>query len=296
MATHKPSKQTPYEKITNRILELLDKGTVPWHRPWMGCRNLASGKDYRGINPFVLGCQAFASPFWLTYRQAQERGGNVRKGERACPVVFWKVYKAEEAVERGGETTGTREVSRFVLRHYSVFNVEQCEGVEVPAIEAHEHEPIQACEETVAGMAKRPDVRNASAGAFYSPGEDFVSLPGLPSFDSPEHYYSTLFHELTHATGHKTRLGRHGEQGYVSHHFGSGDYSREELVAEMGAAFLSGHCGIENGTIDNSAAYINSWRRKLGDEPRLVILAAAQAQKAADFILGRKYDTEGGAS
>ncbi|MFH1743448.1 MAG: zincin-like metallopeptidase domain-containing protein, partial [bacterium] len=141
----------------------------------------------------------------------------------------------------------------------------------------------------VSGMPKRPDIQHNGNGAFYRPRTDTVSLPGIQAFDSPQEYYSTLFHELTHSTGHESRLNRHKQEGYASHRFGSSDYSREELVAEMGAAFMCGHCNTENRTIDNSAAYIDGWRSRLGSDPRLVVTAAAQAQRAADFIFGRDY-------
>ena len=177
-----------------------------------------------------------------------------------------------------------------MLRQYTVFNSEQCDGIEIPKIEARDNEPIADCEKIVSSMPKAPDIRHESTRAFYRPDEDFVSLPVLSAFDGSEEYYSTLFHELTHATGHASRLGRHGKREYTFHGFGSKNYSREELVAEMGAAFLSGHCGIENRTIDNSASYIDSWRAKLGENPKLVVIAAAQAQKSADFILGRKFE------
>ena len=299
MATVHRSKQNPYEKITNRILSLLEAGTVPWHRPWTGCRNLVSGKEYRGVNTFLLGCEPYESPFWITFKQAKTLGGSVRKGEHGCPVVFWKWLppKTVEREDEDGNTVtlvdGRNPLGRPMLRQYTAFNVEQCDGLEIPTAVERDNEPIAVCESVVENMPQRPDVRHESSGAFYRPSEDFVSLPGLSAFESPEAYYSVLFHELTHSTGHASRLGRHGEDGYTFHGFGSKNYSREELVAEMGAAFLSGHCGVENRTIDNSASYIDGWRRKLGEDPRLVVIAAAQAQKSADFTLGRKFDGEG---
>ena len=291
-------KQTPYEKITSRILELLEAGTVPWHKPWasVAVRNLVSQKEYRGVNTFLLGCMPYASPHWLTFKQAKALGGSVRKGEKGSPCVFWKWMKAKtvEREDEDGNTItlvdGRNPLGFPMLRQYTVFNSEQCDGIEIPKIEARDNEPIADCEKIVSSMPKAPDIRHESTRAFYRPDEDFVSLPVLSAFDGSEEYYSTLFHELTHATGHASRLGRHGKREYTFHGFGSKNYSREELVAEMGAAFLSGHCGIENRTIDNSASYIDSWRAKLGENPKLVVIAAAQAQKSADFILGRKFE------
>lgn len=278
-----------YQIITDRIIELLKQGTVPWQRPWKSNMNLVSKKPYRGINTFLLAATRFESPFWVSFNQCKKIGGAIKSGAKATMVIFWKVYE-KETEDDEGELKKNR---RFVLRYYNVFNTDQCEGIKVPAIEEHDHEPIEVCETVVRDMPKRPEIRHGSNGAYYFPAEDSVSLPRLKAFTSPEEYYSTLFHELTHATGHVCRLGRHGTEGYASHRFGSPDYSREELVAEMGAAFLCGQCGIENRTINNSAAYVKSWMSRLSSEPHLVITAAAQAQKASDFILGT-FQGDGG--
>ena len=253
-------------------------------------QNLVSRKQYRGVNVFMLHAMSYESPFWLTYKQAQEMGGNVRKGEHACPVVFWKWLDVDEA----GEPTGKRRVP--MLRYYSVFNVAQCDGVNAPAIEGAErpHNPIETAEQIVAVMPKRPAIRHGLDRAFYSPAADSVGMPSPERFDTPENYYNVLFHELTHSTGHESRLNRKGVSGAGGQWagFGSQSYSKEELVAEMGAAFLCGRAGIVERTIDNSAAYVGSWLERLKDDARLVVQAAAQAQKAADFILGKQYDPE----
>jgi antirestriction protein ArdC len=225
----------------------------------------------------------YTTPFWLTFRQAQELGGHVRKGEKACPVVFWKWLD----VERDGE----KERVPF-LRYYGVFNVAQCEGIEahVPSGTgaSREHSPVETAERIVQGMPKRPEVKHGLAQAFYSPAGDFVGIPAPEQFRSREDYYSVLFHELTHSTGHESRLARKGVSGTDGSWsaFGSNPYAKEELVAELGAAFLCGQAGIVERTIDNSAAYVASWLSRLKDDPKLVVQAAAQAQKAADFILG----------
>ena len=278
-----------YGVITDRILEQLDKGTVPWQRPWTGgeSKNLISKKGYRGINVFLLACQGYASPYWVSYKQAQGLGGNVKKGEKGTPVVFWKTYKRKAISDDGEET----ERPGFVLRYYTVFNVDQCEGIDgkVPETEKHEVEPIEICDQVVKDMPNKPRVEHGEPQAYYRPITDTVNMPNRNSFVGSEEYYSTLFHELTHSTGHDDRLGRHKKEK-CSHAFGSADYSKEELVAEMGAAFLCGHTAIVNKTIDNSAAYIDNWCRKFRDKPQMVVLAAAQAQKAADYIKGVKYE------
>jgi antirestriction protein ArdC len=177
----------------------------------------------------------------------------------------------------------------------NVFNVDQCEKISpslLPKPVTSEFEPIDRCEKLVAGMPKRPKLVHGGGRAMYSPAEDLVTMPNAVSFDSPEFYYSTLFHELAHSTGHASRLGRPGITGPIR--FGSDPYSREELVAEMGAAFLCGHCGIENRTIQESAAYIQGWLERLRDDRKLIVHAATQAQKAGDFIRNVELPTEEG--
>lgn len=273
-------KNDVYQIVTDRIIRLLESGNVPWHTPWKGGdqwpQNFVSRKVYRGINLFLLSAANYPSPFWLTFKQVQALGGQVKKGERSFPVVFWKVLKEEV----GGETKRIP-----FLRYHSVFNIGQCEGIQTPTVPTVEttFEPIAKCEEVVSVMPKRPTINHQGARACYSPSLDTVSMPESKLFESSEGYYSTLFHELIHSTGHVSRLNRREITDPIR--FGSDPYSREELVAEMGAAFLCGHCGIENKTIDQSAGYLQSWLGKLKEDRRLVVHAAVQAQKACDFIL-----------
>ncbi len=280
------------EVITARIIEKLEQGTVPWHKPWAGGeypKNLITKKEYRGVNVFILSAMGFSSPYWVSFKQAQELGGAVRKGEKGCPVVFWKWLQKKD-------DDGNITEDKFpMLRYYTVFNVGQVEGIDeekIPAlaIKYNDLEKIEQCETVVMAMPKRPKILHNEQQAYYTPSRDFVNMPKMNSFDSAEEYYSTLFHELTHSTGHEIRLNRKGfgAGDGVWSVFGSAPYAKEELIAEMGAAFLCGHCQIENKTINNSAAYIKSWLRKLKDDKKMVIMAAAQAQRAADFILGRQ--------
>jgi antirestriction protein ArdC len=284
-------KSDVYQVVTDRIVQLLESGTVPWHRPWKGGggwpQNYLSRKVYRGINFFLLNAAGYSSAFWLTFKQVQSVGGHVKKGEQSFPVVFWKIFMEE----------GDDEAKRIpFLRYYSVFNVAQCEGIAVPTIESTDlnaaFQPIERCEQVVSAMPKRPIINHNSTRACYIPPHDEIRMPETKLFESPERYYSTLFHELTHATGHVSRLNR--KEVSESHRFGSDPYSREELVAEMGAAYLCGHCQIENATIDQSAGYIDHWLSKLKEDRKLVVHAAAQAQKACDFILNVERKEENG--
>ena len=279
-----------YEIITEKVLEKLEQGEIPWHQPWVGGypKNLVSKKAYRGINVFLLGCQRYGSPYWVSYKQAQQLGGNVKKGEKATMVVFWKQLNVTDQGSDGEVTEKTIPM----LRYYRVFNVEQCEGIDekkIPELNRNpDFQPLEQCETVVNGMQKKPRIQFQEARAYYHPKDDFVNMPKRESFDNEEFFYAVLFHELGHATGHESRLHRK-DQGEWSP-FGSEDYSKEELVAEMTAAFLCGHCDIENKTLDNSAAYIKSWLRKLKDDPKMVVLAAAAAQRAADYILNINYN------
>ena len=276
-----------YEQITERIITLLSQGTVPWQKPWKARtglpRNLVSGKSYRGINVFLLLAMSYESPFWLTFRQALQLGGGVRKGERSCPIVFWKQMTIED--KESGEPQKIP-----LLRYYSVFNVAQCDGLKIgtePVVETVNS--IVMPDEIVAQMPQRPFIKHGMTRAFYSPREDYVGLPLRERFECAEGYYATLFHELVHATGHELRLNRATLTEKAG--FGSNPYCKEELIAEMGAAFLCGQTEIVGRIIDNSTAYIKNWLEQLRNDKTLIVAAAAQAQKAADFILGNEPES-----
>ena len=281
-----------YDIINQRIIDLLEQGTIPWHKPWNAStnypKNLVSKKEYRGINIFILASSPYSSPYWMTFKQVQDKGGHVLKGEKSMPVIFWKWLDRNE---EGVTTMNTLSKAKIpMLRYYNVFNLEQTGGISEPMPEDsnHDHQPLAFPEEVFRAMPLRPELKIGGNRAYYSPTLDYVQLPHLSTFDTPEEYYNTLWHECIHATGHQSRLARKSilEPSY----FGSHSYSKEELVAEMGAAFLSGYCGTENVTIKNSAAYIQGWLKALKNDKTLLIHAAAQAQKAADFILNRKEE------
>jgi antirestriction protein ArdC len=278
-----------YEVITGRIIKQLESGTAPWHKPWKvrgknGLpRNLVSGREYRGINVWTLLSSGYASPCWLTFRQARQLDGHVRQGEVGSPIVYWKFGRRE--VQDGDEIMEKRSV---LCLYYTVFNVEQCEGLKIQPAESAENQPqaqpIEACEQVVTDWRGKPVIKHGGDYASYSKILDYIQMPERTCFDSGEEYYSTLFHELAHSTGHPSRLNRPSLTDFER--FGDHNYSREELVAEMGAAFLAGYCGIGNRTIDNSAAYLANWLKALKNDSRMVLVAASQAQKAADLILG----------
>lgn len=280
-----------YEIITERITTILEQGEIPWKKSWnaqtQAPRNLISGKLYSGINVFLLLSGRYQSPYWLTFKQAAERGGTVRKGEKGFPVVFWKIDKKQDE-ETGDEKTVP------ILRYYTVFNVAQIDGLaNVPATEIHSTtedgaEAIDAAELIVANMPQRPQITHGHTRACYSPAWDRVEMPVAQAFTGPAEYYSTLFHELAHSTGHESRLNRHST--LKNHAFGSQDYSKEELVAEFSAAFLCAEAGISPAVIENQAAYIQGWLKALKNDSKLLINAAAAAQKAAGWIMAREAE------
>lgn len=296
-AAARTEKGDVYERVTDRIIEALERGVIPWRCPWDRYRglprNLTTGKEYRGCNVFLLAiarqCAGFDSPFWLTYLQAQERGGHVRKGEKGTPIIFWKLLDKETG-ETGDD--GQPETDRIpLLRQYTVFNAAQCDGIELPEtpdVQRHDWKPLAECERIISDMPQRPEMREGCDRACYIPSLDRVEMPHRHRFSQSGAFYSTAFHELVHATGHESRLNRRASE--APRMFGDADYSREELVAECGAAFLAGHAGIEGETLESSAAYLKGWIDALRGDARLIVSAAAQAQRAADFILNRRFD------
>lgn len=291
-----------YQRVTDAILARLDAGVIPWRKTW-ACkgsagtpRNFITAKPYRGVNVWLLASQ-YETPFWLTFNQVRTiKGAKVRKGEKSTLVVFWQILKRKDK-----ETGEDKKV--FFLRYYNVFNVEQCDGIPAEKIEALKRKvgiiadvkaptfnPIEQCEALCAGIVPAPDVRHGGDRAYYSPALDYIQLPKAEDFKTAEAYYATRFHEVIHWTGHGTRLKRKGV-AFDNQGFGSEPYSREELVAEFGATFLCGVAGIDREEIiGNAAAYIANWRKRLSEDPKLLIGAAAAAQAAADYVL---RDAEG---
>jgi len=294
-------KPSMYQVVTDRIIESLKKGIVPWQKPWQAptCaggsfpRNFCTGKPYRGVNILLLWSVPYSAPFWLTFKQAQQLGGTVRKGEKGTQIVFYKqlndkAKEGEEQSEESSDEKGGR--SPFVLTYYTVFNVEQCDGLTMPemlpAAEPNDLEIDKTSEALVQAWEGRPQLELTSPmerRACYRPATDSVHMPARFRFVDASLYYSTLFHELVHSTGHESRLNR-----TFGASFGDELYSKEELVAETGAAFLCAIAGIttENST-SNTTAYIQNWIERLEGDNRLVLQAAAAAQKAVDMITDR---------
>src|ERR1700723_707226 len=271
------------EIITQSVLKQLERGVAPWRKPWSSSipRNLISKKPYRGLNVFLLATQGWGPPYWVTINQAKQLGASVRQGEKSTLVSFWKFT---EYARENGKTGELENKTSVLLRYYRVFNIEQCEGLK--ALYGDDRKPvnpIEQCESITNRMPNGPRIEQHSQ-AFYRPSADMVGIPSLGCFDSPEAYYSTLFHELAHSTGHTSRLNRF-EENSTDHQFGSESYSKKELIAEMGAAMLAGIAGISHATLGNSASYLQTWINRLKSDSRLIISAASHAQKATDYIL-----------
>ncbi len=290
------SKKDIYSTITDRITEKLIAGTVPWRKPWNSNsanlgdnQNIMSGKAYRGINAVSTYVSGYNSNKWASFKQWSDVGGKVRKGEKSTPVLYWASGVEEQS--DGSER-------KWGCAKYScIFNMDQVDNVDsLKAIDAKnmpatktEFERIEACEKILDRFFERDKkltLRNGGNRAYYMPARDAVQMPERQDFSRPTDYYAVLFHELSHATGHESRLARKTVTG--SHGFGTHEYSKEELIAELGSAFLCGVAGIDTAILDQSAAYIQSWLRVLrhGD-PKILVQSASAAQKAADLILGK---------
>jgi antirestriction protein ArdC len=288
-------KRDIYQEVTDRMVAQLEQGTAPWRKPWSsrsGRPQNLDGRRYRGVNVLLLGLAAlehgYSSPFWATFNQIKERGGSV-KGQKGTLVVLWTTFKVTEV----NPNTGKPEVKTVpVLRHYSVFNLDQVdtEGMKLPkrvvefqtAQANHEHVPVESADDVIAAYIENgPTLRHGGDRAFYVPATDIITVPERTDYANGDEYYSTTFHEMGHSTGHPDRLARkYGET------FGNHEYGREELVAEMTSAFLQAETGIES-AMDNSAAYLRGWIKTIKEDVRAVVVAAGAAQRAADLILGR---------
>ena len=286
-----------YSRVTDRIIKDLENSVRTWLRPWNGGQGVSrplrhNGTPYQGVNILLLWGEAvekgYAAPIWMTFKQAQELGAHVRKGERGSLVVYASKMTRTESDEKGQDVE--REIP--FMKGYTVFNVEQIEGL--PAqYQAKPDNPAQLLERI--GHAERfiahtgATVRHGGNSAFYAPARDLVQMPTFEAFKDGESYYSTLLHELTHWTGHKSRLDR----SFNAKRFGDNGYAREELVAELGAAFLCADLGLTPEVRDDHAAYIAHWLKALKEDKRAIFSAAAHAQRAADFLNNLQKKKEG---
>lgn len=306
------TKMTVNETMTQIMIERIEKrraeghNVAPWRMTWdptLGMpRSLVTDHIYRGVNVFMTLFQGYASPFWVTWNQAKKLGGRIKKltdgtttidregnevaaSEPYTPIIYWNWPTKEEKED------GRRAFCRF----YRVYNTEQVTGIEAAvekafaSINTEPKEPIEAAEALVSGYVGAPEIRHGDSRAYYSPINDRVSMPNITAFEDAAAYYRVLFHELSHSTGHRTRLERDGVANPAK--FASHAYSEEELIAEMGASMLAGFAGIGSEEADeNSAAYLDHWLKKLKAEPNLLVSAGGAAQKAIDHIRNIKWE------
>jgi antirestriction protein ArdC len=286
MKTRK-TRRDVYQEVTDRIIQQMEKGVVPWRRPWSEAggipMNMVSGKRYRGINVWLLNSAGYASPWWMTYKQARNLGGYVKAGEKGTQIVFWQFIRVTKTVEDGDKAGEKYQDTVPMARAYTVFNLGQCEGIEAPDEQVTE-KPEVSTDTAVALLAdyiNPPGFSGAYNKAAYSPSADLVKMPAADTFTGTAEYASTLFHEYIHSTGHESRLGR-----ISSTHYGDDEYSEEEVTAEMGAACLCAYAGVAAETIGNSAAYIQHWLGVLRSDKRFLFRVSSAAQKAVDWCLG----------
>jgi antirestriction protein ArdC len=279
--------QTLYDQITDRVLNALESGVERWQQPWTTRApiNAVTERPYRGINILLLALTAaernYVSSGWVTYRAAAAAGGHVRRGERATTIAWWerRTARIEENTIDPLESSEPEARSRWLTRSYAVFNLDQCDGLESLRMRSIAHEEgferIAECQRAVSSSGAR--IEHGAGAAYYCPATDTISLPEAEHFTSSEAYYATLFHELTHWSGAPSRLNRQ-----ITGRFGDAAYAFEELVAELGAAFLCGRFAIDH--VSQAAAYVQSWIRVLRNDNRAIVTAARLATQAADYL------------
>ncbi len=276
-----------YQIVTNQIITLLEAGIVPWQQPWVDSgppRNLFSKRHYRGINFWLLLSLNYVHNEFLTWDQIKAVGGSVNKGEKGHMVVYWKnVQNPQDEVDEEGNP-----IMIQILQFYKVWNIEQCRDlperfqIDVSPCRVA-FNPIEKCEAVITSMPLCPIIRHKEQRAFYNYETDVINMPKKKSFKTPESYYVTLFHELVHSTGSEKRLGRNTLSKMVP--YGSPGYSLEELIAEMGSAYLCQSSGILSTEISDVAAYLANWLEVFKNDKRFIIQACGEAQKAVNFIL-----------
>lgn len=279
-------KKDIYEMVTDRIIEQLENGVVAWQKPWTGVHdgayNRISNKPYSLLNQMLLS----KTGEYATFKQWTELGGHIRKGEKAEIVTFWKIQQIEEENDNGEKIIKQLPL----LRYYNVFHISQVEGVEPKSIDLNELQPIEEAERIKTEYMQREHIKileKVTDKAFYSPSLDYIQVPCKEQYQNIEEFYSTLFHEMTHSTGHKVRLDREDVKDCM--YFGSENYSKEELCAELGSAFLINKLGIASSkSFNNSTAYIQSWLRVLKNDKKFIISASSRAEKAVKYILNEQ--------
>jgi antirestriction protein ArdC len=290
----KKNKKLLHDEITDIFIKSLKEDNIPWIKPWSGGTDLAqngiSRKPYNGLNELILNCAPYSSPYYFTFNQAKSLSFKIKKGEKSWPITYWKFFKSKD--ENGKEKTIP------MLKAFRVFNLEQLDTSKNPkALEKYtisecekvEFCPIEEAENLLLEIWPRcakieHSVQNR---AYYSPSRDIISMPLKEIFNSSEEYYSTLFHEIIHSTGHQTRVNR--KEVTDPNSFGSHDYSKEELVAEIGSCFLLNDCGITK-TIENQKAYVKSWIKTLKNNPKYILEASSKAKKARAHLMEKFTD------
>ena len=297
--TKSAKKFNVYEMITEKIIKQMEQGLIPWRRPWHGTQDGAisyvSRKPYSFLNQMLLGRDGE----WLTFKQVKQLGGNIKKGAESGIVCFYSttvMKKGKEETEDGSvKVTVYEEKLVPILKFYHVFHIDDCEGIKskMQTVKPVEHTPVEMAENTINGYLKaEPHLRfhndKPSNKAYFSPTTDEVVVPMMSQFEDVEEYYSTAFHELTHSTLVESRCNRKSEQVGIST-FGSETYSKEELVAEIGAAMLVNVCGMDcEKAFKNSVAYLQNWLTQLRNDPKMIVWASSRAEKAARYIQGER--------
>jgi len=285
---NKKIKSDPYQILTDKIISKLEQGEIPWKKPWKTLnlgypKNMISDKVYQGVNFFNILFEDRETPVWVTFKQAKDLGGNVKKGENGIPVVYYNF------IER---LNGKEEIEKIpFLKRSTVFNIEQCEGIENPYQEQIDtikkptvFNNIDNCEKLINSFIDKvaPFEHTNHQKAYYLPSMDSINMPEKDRFYSSENYYSTLFHEMAHSTGHNSRLNRVGIVKQAEK--GSSRYAKEELIAELTSAFICNKAGIGEQVIENSTAYIQSWLGALRNDKKLVFNAMKEAYKVIEYL------------
>lgn len=278
-------------KINDAILREMEKGKIPWEKPWspLGSPfNPLSGTRYKGCNHFYLSLLAFDRPFFMTFVQARDAGGNIKKGAKSHPILYWSQFKKQVETPEG-----TADQMIPCLKYYNVFNIDEVEGIDwtgkLPERREIPFNPIEKADQVVKAMPLPPGLRHAGDSAHYTPALDQVTMPSPKSFKSEENYYGVLFHELSHSTGHKSRLNRPEIKDPAS--FGSETYAKEELVAELSSAYVMQSLGLSSeGLVKNSAAYLQGWMKAIKKDSMLFIKASFKADKSAKWILNQREE------
>ena len=302
------------EMVTGYVIEGLEKNICPWIKPWTSAdgilgtpTNYSTKTEYHGGNVIVLTSiqmsKGYAHNKWVTYKGAKDLGGNVKKGEKGYPVVFWKFIVKEDE----GKNGETKEKKIPYLRYFQVFNIDQCEGIKMPEVPKKKKvaklKPIKNAEAMVKAydlQEKKLTIKIENGNrAYFQPSTDTIVTPtmrqavdkakesGQTANDGKQHFYSTMFHEMVHSSGTKDRCNRDGITG--GNHFGGHEYSKEELVAEIGSAILCAKAGLSSERVlENTQAYCKSWAKKLKSEPKWILWAGGRAEASAKYILNEK--------